>query len=74
MEEPTPPEKPDWIDGLLEEQWFLGREDALRAKVNGELDSMVFPAVARDDRWRRARVLSTLAWVKYYRELDDAQN
>ena len=73
MQEPTPPEKPEWIIGPLHEEWDLGEETVRKSRIFGyfppSLDGYKYNTPGQ-----KARANALRAWIDYYRELDDASD
>lgn len=67
MDTPKKPEKPDWVEGPLHEEWDLGKYIVDRSRVWGG-----FPP--SPEGLSRAKARAIVAWTKYYEEVDRVQD
>ena len=71
MGTPTPPEKPDWVEGPLHEEWELGRRTVQRYRMWGAPVPPWDTSVTISNKTRAAAIK---AWTEYYEEVDRAQD
>ena len=69
MDTPKRPEKPDWVEGPLHEEWDLGKDMVIKRRIHGA--PIPDPS---DMTLNSTRKAAYRAWKAYFEEVDRAQD